>query len=1029
MKLKSTWMCVCLMLLTSILSITTFAQQSGTATIEGIILDANQAVVPKATVTVRNTDTGLTRDTVTDTNGLFRIPSLPPGNYSLSAKASGFAETKLNGISVLVGQKLNLDVTIKVAAVGETVEISSAAPIVETTRASVSAAVNSAAVSNLPVNGRNFLDFVTLTPGVVRDPRGGDLSFGGQKGTLNSVQIDGVDNNNNFFGQSLGRTGSGRAPYQFSQDAVQEFQVNTNTYSAELGRAAGGLINVVTKSGTNEFHGSAFEFYRDRSLNANSLVADASRGNAMVPNFGRLLDSSGNITKYETKPSYHFNQFGGTIGGPIKKDKGFFFFTYDGQRNVQPNIISLAVIPPITGDTAPAATLSGYNQLLPFAGNYTRGFNQDVFLAKGDWYLTEKHRFNVRYNRQNFTGTNLENSGSASAQEHTGNSLVTTDTITFTLNSSLSPRILNEFRYQYGRDMEPGAANTDKPEAVIRQNGLTVLNIGRNNFSPRETTEKKNQFIDNVSLAYGKHSVKTGVDFNIERIFNYFPGLFGAQYNFNSYADYFNGKVASFTQAFAGDGTTGATTYPNFNEYSAYVQDDWRITRNLNLSLGLRYDAQVMTQGSTRNAAAFAAGIDTSLIHNDMNNFAPRFGFAWTPMGDKLVIRGGFGQFYGRTPSIAIGTALSNNGINVASITLNNPTGLVYPFRFSSLADIQAKGGVIPPAALFVFEKNYSQPYTLQSSLGVEYALSKDVSVSASYLSVKGRHLQRTRDINLLAPVAFSTISTSAVQATFFRNPGVQGTPDRPISAFSKIREFESNAFSDYNALSLQVNKRFAKNFQLMASYTWSKVIDNAPDATSVVDGNAGDEAKQAQQSFNLLDDKAVGNADVPHRFVTSGVWDLNYFKGVSKPLGWVVGGWQISSILQAQNNQPFSLVAGADVNNDSQRNSDRAPGIGRNTFRKGKFVSLDSRFQKTVNLNEKMKLQFVAEFFNILNHVNFRTFQNQPYNITIATSVSGNAAITTRNPAVSLVSRTDFGDPRSTADPRIGQLALKFIF
>src|SRR5262249_6380477 len=328
--------------------------------------------------------------------------------------------------------------------------------------------------------------------------------------------------------------------------------------------------------------------------------------------------------------------------------------------------------------------------------------------------------------------------------------------------------LLNEFRAQVARDSEPGLSNSDAPEAGINNvspNGQLALTIGRNNFSPRETTEKKYQFIDNVSYIAGEHSLKGGVDFNIERIKNFFPGFFGGGYTYTSYANFTNNVIASYTQAFAGDGTSGATTNPNFNEYGFFLQDDWRAARGLTLNFGVRYDAQNMKQGPTRNPspALAAAGIDTSRINNDYNNVAPRFGFAWNPTGaDRLVVRGGFGIFYGRTPSIALGTALSNNGLNSISITLNNPTGLVYPFVFNSPADIQARGGQPAAANLFVFERNYQQPYTMQGNFGVEYGLTNDLSVGVSYLTVQGRHLQRTRDINLPPPVAV-TISGAIV--------------------------------------------------------------------------------------------------------------------------------------------------------------------------------------------------------------------------------------------------------------------------
>src|SRR5262245_39707048 len=1012
-----------------------FGQQAATATIEGIVTDPQNAVIPGAKVTVKNVDNGLTREITTDDSGIYRIAALQPGTYHISANGKGFAEAKYGTVTLTVGQKLNLDLTLR-ANVSETVTITDVAPIVETTRSQVSASVGERAVRGLPVNGRNFLDFVTLTPGVVRDPRGGDLSFGGQKGTLNSVQIDGVDNNNLFFGQSLGRTGSGRAPYQFSQDAVQEFQVNTNSFSAEFGRAAGGAINVVTKSGSNEFHGTAFDFFRDRSLNANSLRYDAglesSTGGrpALIPNGFRFDSASQRVVGSPDKPPYHFHQFGGNVGGPIKKDRAFFFFNYDGQRNTQPNLVNPL---PAAIATDPAS-VAGRNRLLPLAVNYTRGFNQDVYLGKVDWQVSSGNRLNFRYNRQKFTGTNLENGGATNAQEHSGDSLVTTDTFTATLNTAFSPRLLNEFRAQVARDGEPGLSNSDAPEAVISNGGQPALTIGRNNFSPRETTEKKYQFIDNITYIAGKPSLKGGVDFNIEKIKNFFPGFFGGGYTYTSYANFTNNVVLSYTQAFAGDGTSGATTNPDFNEYGFFFQDDWRASRGLTLNFGARYDIQKMKQGPTRNPspALAAAGIDTSRINNDYNNVAPRFGFAWNPTAtDRLVVRGGYGVFYGRTPAIAIGTAHSNNGLNSISVTLTNPAGLVYPFRFDSIAQI-LQGGQPPAANLFVFERDYQQLYTMQGNFGVEYGLTNDLSVGVSYLSVQGRHLQRTRDINLLSPVA--TNLAGGIVPTFLRYPDTIISPKtvviaRPIGRtdasgrnieFGRISQFESNANSGYNALVLQVNKRFAQHYQLLFSYTFSKVIDDAPDATSVVTANAGDDAKQAQYSLLLGDERGPGAANVPHRVVASGLWDLDYFKRLQGPARVIVGGWELGGIFQASSNLPYSarLAANIDLNNDGNRNSDRAPGFGRNSFYTGHFVSFDFRTTKTFYFTERSRLQFIAEFFNLFNRVNVSSFNGQMFNVTAA-NASG----------ASLTNRADFGNPRGALDPRIGQLALKLIF
>src|SRR5918992_2056733 len=416
--------------------------QSATGEIQGTIVDQSGAVLPGVTVSIVNTATGATREVVSDADGLFTVPGLPVGPYEVTASLQGFATQRQPGVRVQVGQTITLRMQLEVAAVAETITVAGTPPVVETTRSEVSSVVNATAVSNLPANGRNFIDFVLLTPGVTRDPRQGDISFAGQRGTLNSLVVDGADNNNTFFGQALGRTGSGRAPYQFSQEAVQEFQVNTNAYSAEYGRAGGAVINVVTKSGTNDFGGSIFEFYRDKALNANTEINER---------LGRA------------KSPYHYNQFGGVFGGPIVRDKHFFFANYDGQRNTQPNAVflNLPANTPTDADTQAAiATLT------PLAESWERTQNQDVFLVKTDHQLTDAQRLTLRYNHQNFVGGGFENGGAQTSFQTTGASKVYTRTFNTTLATVIGSTLFNEARFQYAKDREPGEANSDRPQAT-----------------------------------------------------------------------------------------------------------------------------------------------------------------------------------------------------------------------------------------------------------------------------------------------------------------------------------------------------------------------------------------------------------------------------------------------------------------------------------------------------------------------------------------------------------------------------------
>ncbi|MDP2322303.1 MAG: carboxypeptidase regulatory-like domain-containing protein [Acidobacteriota bacterium] len=439
--------------------------QSATGTIAGLVVDPSGAVLPGVTVTLRQPAAAVERASVTDQRGAFSSPLLPVGDYELTAGLAGFEARRLV-IRLTVGQTAHVRIELVLAGVGQSVSVFADTPILERSRSQVTSTVDEAAVRNLPVNGRNFLDFALLTPGVTRDARQGDLSFAGQRGTLNSLVVDGVDNNNTFAGQALGRTGSGRAPYQFSQDAVQEFQVNSDSHSAEYGRAGGGLINVVTKSGTNERRGSLFEFYRDVAMNATSVI---------------------NELNGQPKSPYHYHQFGGTLGGPLRRNRDFYFVNYDGQRNRQSNLVFLNIPPDTPTDPA---TSAGIARLQPLAYSWDRSLNQDVFLIKTDHQLNAAQRLTFRYNHQDFTGGNYETGGPQTAFEHTGASLVNTRTLSGAWTTVMGPRAYNELKIHYARDHEPGEANSENPEAVVLQSGALVLLIGRNNFSPRSNTNR-----------------------------------------------------------------------------------------------------------------------------------------------------------------------------------------------------------------------------------------------------------------------------------------------------------------------------------------------------------------------------------------------------------------------------------------------------------------------------------------------------------------------------------------------------------
>jgi hypothetical protein len=993
------------------------AQSLSSGSVEGTVLDPQGAAVPAANITAKNTATSGSFTTTTDESGFFRFPVLPVGKYDLTIEKSGFATLTQKEVIVTVGSKVNLPVSLQLAGQVSVVTVTGETPVVETTRTQVSATVAEKSIASLPVNGRNFIDFVLLTPGVTRDVRLGDISFAGQRGTLNSLIVDGSDNNNTFFGQTIGRTGSGRAPYQFSQDSVQEFQVNSNSYSAELGRAGGAVINVVTKSGSNEWHGMGFWYFRDRAMNAKDLIDN---------NAGR------------PKSPYHFNQFGANASGPIVRDKAFFFFNYDGQRNTLPNTVTAnyaAYVP----STVPA-DLAFEQQAIAYlnarAQSWKRKQDQNAYLIKVDWNISPDHLFTARWNNQRFTGGGFENGGVQNSFEHTGDSLVKTDTLTFSLNSTFSPRLINVARFGYLRDKEPGTANSDLPEAAVRAGGQTVLTVGRNFFSPRETTIKRWSWADTMTLVRGRHTFKFGADFIKDDILNFFPGNFSGVYLFNSLANFGRslagvplvGTSDTFTQAFAGTGTTGPRTTPDIFEQSYFAQDEWRIRPSLTLNFGIRYDLQLTTQPEVQNPVALAAGIDTAHLNTDKNNLAPRFGLAWTPIpgSSRLVLRAGYGIFYGRTPSIMVGTAHSNNGINVQTLVFRSNTTPVIPSYPNTICgaptaspNCPAPTGVTGSApSIFIMQPDYVQPLVHQGNIGAEMELAKDWGIAVNFLTVRGIHLQRTRDINL---------GTTTPVTIPFNFGGVAGVVDRfpstrPITAFGRISQFEATANSSYNGMTFQVNKRFSKNYLLNVAYTLSHVIDDKPDATAVVPFGS-DDAKMVQNPLNTRDDRASGENDQRHRFVTSAVWDLNYFDGMGPVAKAVLGGWQLSAIWTWQSGQPYTSIVGADLNSDGNSRYDRVPGVGRNTFRLPEYISFDPRISKTFSLAERLKLQLFGEAFNVFNHPNVTGVNTTAFSRSTSTTVCGTGV------TECLVPSASFQRPTFTGGPRILQISAKVSF
>lgn len=1025
-------------LLAFLFAASALAQSANEGSIEGTVADSSGAVIPAVVLSARNVNTATTYSTTTDSDGHFRFLILPVGAYEVSAEHSGFDTLIHKNVVVTVGAKINLVVILRLASQAQRVTVTSETPLVESTRTSVASTIDERSIANLPVNGRNFNDFIVLAPGVIRGPvlinfGSGIPSVGGQR-SFSLTLVDGAEN----AAALSAPFGPGVQPYQFSLEVVREFQVNTNSYSAELGHAGNGVISVVTKSGTNDLHGSLFWYFRDQGLNATDFI--------------RKINS-------QPKEALHIHQFGGAAGGPILKNKLFFFAGYDAQRRQLQNPTRLNLPSGFTLSSDP--TIAGFQQhaldyLTPRAAPYFRTYNQNVYFAKADWRITSAESLSARWNTQLFTGENTFIEGPLASLENNTDSLTANHSLVLSLTSTTSSAMVNVARFGSLLINNQGQPNSVNPQANIFETGQQVLTIGRGGGA-QSTLVRQFDWSDTLSMSRGRHALKFGFDVLLARNRGEnAPGFFG-NYRFNS-LDSFGRSLAQlpvcnppqnpvpatcrtplpnemYVQAFSGEGKAGVITHPNSIEFAGFLQDEWRARTNLIFSLGVRYDVQVMTGPPVKNPspALATAALDTSFVPLDTNNFAPRFGFAWTPLpGQRLAVRGGYGFFFARLQDGIAANIHVQNGVSVETRTFRagDPSAALIPAYPNSICGPPNPSGTPPNCpppiggndTIMLFSQDYVQPYDQHASLGMEYALRDNWSISVSYLMVKGTHLQRWRDVNLAAPTP-TNISIAGTNATLSYQ---RFFAPRPIIGFDRIFLLASDASSAYYGAVVQLSKRFSSNFQFLAGYTLGRVIDDRPESTNFNPGGPND-ALLLSDSFNPAADRGPGIEDARHRLVLSGVWDLNYANRSHGAAKAIFGGWGLSGIVAVQSGLAYSGLVNFDINNDGNSQSDRTPGQPRNTFRLPTTVSFDPRLTRNVPLREKYHLQFMWEAFNVFNRVNItdvRTTQFSRSTSALMCGIAGTPCLVPQN-----FGTTAFGAPAATLGPRIMQLAVKLVY
>ncbi|HEX5834662.1 MAG TPA: TonB-dependent receptor [Pyrinomonadaceae bacterium] len=945
-----------------------FAQtQITTGTIEVIASDANGAVIPGANVEIKNLDTNLTRTSSTDDSGRFVSLALPPGNYSVTVSKQGFTTAVLERTALTVGEAKRIPVTLTVSEVAERVTITDT-PVVDTAKTQVSTTINEVAVATTPILGRKFEDLLTLTPGVsiTQGPDGDEINFAGQRGIFNNVSLDGGDYNNGFFGEQLGGQ---RAAIDITLEAVKEFQVVATGASAEFGRTAGGIINVITKSGTNDIHGSVFHFQRLEALTANTSD-------------GRPLQD------------FHREQYGATIGGPFKKDRAFFFLAFEGIRE---NLTRTNLSEPLGATPCPIAaptiianeglingnedcqrlalinffrTTRNQEEGLPIAHK----INNQALLAKTDFRLSDANQLTASYQFNYSKNTNqtfdVATYGN-SANGIEGPSKI--NSVRFNLYTTVSPTKLNEAHFSYSRELRPRSAVDSNVPADTAMGFATTFRFGFPFFLEPNVDELiwRTQVKDNFSIVSGNHTLKFGGEWLHTLNDQVFRGFFTGRYIFDSVTGFLryaspaaaggfgpntvgcsDGTFVTAPATCAGTATpnggplllylqgagltgpatdaAGASNIKN-EDFALFAQDSWKIRPHFTLNYGLRWEAQIFPDPVVApSQTAYGIFLNDPRFPSDgtlpsqKNQFQPRLGFAWDlSKTGKSVLRANAGIFYARQNMLSQVGSITTNGVQQQTIFLNTPIissgvpGPVWPDVVTPPSTVTpcVAGGISNPFPCFsgvrVFSRDYQNPRIYTVNVGFEQELVSDWSLYLDFIHSKAVHLTRFLNVNrnnFFAPFLGETMVTSSVGK------------------------------SVYDGFTAGMRKRFSRRYQLEWNYTLARDKDD--------DSNERDPfTDRAFDINNLQLDYAYSDRDIRHRF--------NFFTFIE--MGW---GFEGNFRVQGRTAQPITPGTRTATN--------------RNTARKdNEYFSFDWRIQRPIRLNERYSIIPIIEMFNTFNNAN----------------------------------------------------------
>ncbi|HKZ51789.1 MAG TPA: TonB-dependent receptor, partial [Candidatus Acidoferrales bacterium] len=938
------------------------------------------------------------------------------------------------------------DIHLDVGTLSQEVTVTEAPPLLERSRTELSFLVDETTVRNLPLNSRRWEDFVLLTPAVVEDGGFGLVSYRGLSGLYNNNLVDGADNNQAFFSESRGRT---RPQYAYSLASIKEFQVITQNYSAEFGRAAGGVVNAVTQSAGNDLHGEAFYYFRDDALLAQDPLAK---------------------TRGEPKPQERRQQFGGSVGGPLVRNQLFLFGTYDQQARNFP----LIVVPADAG-FAGACTLPECGPAMDFIrsllGVRPRRGDQNIVLLKPDWVITPRQRLSGVSNLLRWRSPNgiLRDPVLNDAAEAQGRDDVRAEFATLTLQSAPTASAMNEFRFQYGRDFEFQQPNTSGP--LLDMTGFRAIRAGMREFLPRTAfpNEKRFQWMDSFTWVRGRHLIKFGADVNYVRdtIIQVFRG--GGIYRWrtaNDFARDFAGTCPinggrcyrDFVQAvdpITGEGRGLFST----TDWNFYFQDSVALLPSLLLNVGLRYELQAMPRPARPNPAVPF----TATLNNDTNNFAPRVGLAWQPgLLPNLVIRAGYGIFYGRTQNSTIFSHLFQNGISqqafsfrptdcaaplFPNLVFSPPTPLSAPAPGLPVPEVQPPpvGCSVNPSSAVVttLTPDFANPLVHQADLVAEYRLAEDWTVSASYLMSRGNRLPVFLDSNVGPANGTVSYEIGDANGDLIQTVTLPFYTARREPSLGVIQTGFSVINSWYHALVLEARKRFRHGLQLSTHFTVAKATDNGvlPAAIGTFSSTI-----VPVDPFNLRREHALSDLDVRRRFVFSAYWELPW-KKLTSPTGQLLfSNWKLSAVGQVRDGMPMKAeVIGAPVcavnGGLTCGSADRfgfpafiyeAPHIGRNIFqgRRSGRATVDVRVARDFPLDEGRRLEFFWEAFNLLNRTHFTGFNSLAFEFVRPGSAGATTGLTCPASATAngcLFPLPGFLEPERSSTTILGSRQMQF--